>query len=152
MEGINHMNIDIFIGSVLGASEYVAEAIQAMLKDKGHEVSCYFTPSIQDFDPTKLLLIVTSTHGAGDLPDNIQVFADDLKNQDLSDTKAIIIGLGDSSYDTFCQGSATIEQIILDAGGKVLFPVYQIDVLHHPIPEDVAVKWLSTQIDTINPI
>lgn len=143
------MNIDIVIGSVLGASEYVAEALEAMLKEKGHSTKCHFAPSIDEIDFSHLMLVVTSTHGAGDLPDNIQTFAKDLAASDLSSLKAIIIGLGDSSYDTFCQGSATIESIIKKAGGDVLLPVFQIDVLHHPIPEDIAVEWLAKHIDAI---
>ncbi|MFT5996428.1 MAG: MioC protein [Kangiellaceae bacterium] len=143
------MNIDIVIGSVLGASEYVAEAVAAMLVEKGHSSTCYFTPNINDINFNNILVVVTSTHGAGDLPDNIQQFAKDLAAKDLSGLRAIIIGLGDSSYDTFCNGSLTIESIINDAGGNVLFPVFQIDVLHHPIPEDIAVEWLATKIDSI---
>lgn len=143
------LNIDIAIGSVLGASEYVAEALEGMLKEKGHSVTCHFSPSINEINLKNLLLVVTSTHGAGDLPDNIQGFAKDLAAQDLSGTRAIIVGLGDSSYDTFCAGSLAIESIITDAGGNVLFPVFQIDVLHHPIPEDIAVQWLATHIDSI---
>lgn len=140
------MNIDIVVGSVLGASEYVAEAIEVMLKEKGHTAFCHFKPNINDLNKDNLMIIVTSTHGAGDLPDNIQAFAKKLKSLDLSGFKAFIIGLGDSSYDTFCQASLTMESIITEAGGKVLSPVFQIDVLHHPIPEDIAVEWLSKQI------
>lgn len=144
------MNIEIVIGSVLGASEYVAEALEAMLKEHGHNCTCHFTPNADEVNFENLLLIVTSTHGAGDLPDNIQKFADALKSKDLSATQAVIIGLGDSSYDTFCEGSLTMENIIKESGGKVLFPVYQIDVLHHPIPEDVAVQWLTTKLPSLS--
>lgn len=142
------MNIDIMIGSVLGASEYVAEAIEVMLNEKGHQTICHFKPVINQLNKNNLLIIVTSTHGAGDLPENIQTFADELKTQDLKGLNAIIIGLGDSSYDTFCQGSLTMENIISEAGGTLLAPVFQIDVLHHPIPEDIAVEWLSKQIQS----
>ena len=138
------------IGSVLGASEYVAEAVQAMLVEKGHSATCHFTPSVNNININNLLVVVTSTHGAGDFPDNIQKFADDLATQNLKGLSAIIIGLGDSSYDTFCAASLNIESIIKKANGTVLFPVFQIDVLHHPIPEDIAVEWLSTQMDSIN--
>lgn len=143
------MKIEIAVGSVLGASEYVAEALADMLKTQGFEPTCHFTPSVDDIDLAQFLLIVTSTHGAGDLPDNIQNFAKDLSKQDLSNTKAVIIGLGDSSYDTFCEGSATIETILKDAGANIVLPVYQIDVLHHPIPEDAAVAWLEKNISAL---
>jgi len=143
------VDVNIAIGSVLGASEYVAEAVEAMLKTKGYNATCHFTPSISDINLEQLLVIITSTHGAGDLPDNIQPFINDLAGKDLTGVRAIIIGLGDSSYDTFCAASLTVESTIVGAGGSLLFPVFQIDVLHHPIPEELAVEWLSTKLSTI---
>jgi MioC protein len=143
------MKVEIIIGSVLGASEYVAEAIGAMLESKGIDMQCHFTPNIDEIDFAQFLLIVTSTHGAGDLPDNIQTFAKKLAERDLSGVKSLIIGLGDSSYDTFCEASATMSDILKKAGADVLLPVYQIDVLHHPIPEDIAVAWLEKHVSLI---
>jgi len=144
------MKVEIAVGTVLGASEYVAEAIGGLLENNGHTANYHFTPSINDIDLAQLLIIVTSTHGAGDLPDNIQGFARDLAKQDLSGLKAVIIGLGDSSYDTFCQASATMEDILTNAGANLLLPVYQIDVLHHPIPEDAALAWLAKHLDSLS--
>lgn len=144
------VNIDIVIGSVLGASEYVGEAVEAMLKEHGHSTTCHFAPNFASVDLNNLMIVVTSTHGAGELPDNIQGFAKALETADLSTLRAVIIGLGDSSYDTFCQGSLTMESIITNAGGKVIFPVFQIDVLHHPIPEDIAVGWLQKQLSQLS--
>ncbi len=142
------MNIDIVVGSVLGASEYVAEAIENELNPE-HFVTCHFQPRINEVNFEHLVIIVTSTHGAGDLPDNIQPFADELSTLDIPNLKSVIIGLGDSSYDTFCQGAAKMAKAIEQAKGNLLLPVLQIDVLHHPIPEDVAVDWLKRNMDKI---
>ena len=143
------MKVEIIIGSVLGASEYVAEAISEMLVSKGFETECHFTPNVYEIDFAHFLLIVTSTHGAGDLPDNIQAFAKQLADKDLRGVNSLIIGLGDSSYDTFCEGSAIMENILKEAGATVLLPIYQIDVLHHPIPEEIAVTWLEKHLSII---
>lgn len=137
------MKFEIIIGSVLGASEYVAEAAQTMLEEQGHSAQCHFKPTLSDIDLSNPMLVVTSTHGAGELPDNIQPFAKAIESADLSSVKALVIGLGDSSYDTFCEGSRIIATTIESSGGRVLKPVFQIDVLHHPIPEDTAVAWLA---------
>ena len=143
------MDISIVVGSVLGASEYVADAVEELLTSRGHNIEKHYQPNINEVDLNKLLMVVTSTHGAGDLPDNIQEFADDLARENLQHLKAVIIGLGDSSYDTFCQGSATMSEIIEEAGGQLIIPVLQIDVLNHPIPEDFAVEWLTTNIEKL---
>ncbi len=134
---------EIIVGSVLGASEYVADALQEILLNHEHNAEIHLTPQLSELDQTAIWLICTSTHGAGDLPDNIQPFAEQLKNQILS-TSFLVVGLGDSSYDTFCHGSIQIENIMLKTSAKLLFPALHIDVLNHPIPEDAAVEWLKS--------
>lgn len=143
------MKFEIVVGSVLGASEYVAEACQTLIEEKGHSATCHFAPNIDELDLNLPLIVVTSTHGAGELPDNIQKFAKQLSEHNLQNLNALIIGLGDSSYDTFCEGSRTIQTIIEQAGGNVKLPVFQIDVLHHPIPEETAVEWLAKNLNAL---
>jgi MioC protein len=134
---------EIIVGSVLGASEYVADALQEVLLSNTHSAVIHLTPQLCELDQNATWLICTSTHGAGDLPDNIQPLAEQLKVQTLFPTEFLIVGLGDSSYDTYCHGSINIENIMLNAGAKLLSPALHIDVLNHPIPEDVAVEWLK---------
>jgi MioC protein len=135
---------EIIVGSVLGASEYVADALQEVLLSYTHSAEIHLTPLLSDLDQSATWLICTSTHGAGDLPDNIQPFAEQLKNQNLTSTPFLVVGLGDSSYDTYCHGSIQIENIMLNAGAELLYPALHIDVLNHPFPEDAAVKWLNS--------
>ena len=134
---------EIIVGSVLGASEYVADALQEVLLSHTLSAEIHLTPKLSDLDRSATWVICTSTHGAGDLPDNIQSFAEQLKTQDLSQQDFLIVGLGDSSYDTYCHGSIQIESIMINSGAKLLSPALHIDVLNHPIPEDAAVEWLK---------
>lgn len=138
---------DIIVGSVLGASEYVADALAETLSNAGHSSEIHLQPALQDLDKQATWLICTSTHGAGDLPDNIQPFAEQLKECDLADTNFLVVGLGDSSYDTFCNGAMTMEKLMEQQGAKLLHPVLHIDVLHHPIPEDAATDWLQKWLE-----
>jgi MioC protein len=137
-------HFEIIVGSVLGASEYVADALQEVLLTHTHSAEIHLTPQLSDIDQSATWIICTSTHGAGDLPDNIQPFAKQLKSQKLSKPTFLIIGLGDSSYDTYCHGSIQLQKIMLNAGAKLLSPALHIDVLNHPIPEDTAVEWLNS--------
>jgi MioC protein len=134
---------EIIVGSVLGASEYVADALQEVLLSHTHSAEIHLTPRLSELDQSANWVICTSTHGAGDLPDNIQPFADQLKTQTITATPFLVVGLGDSSYDTYCHGSIQIENIMVNAGAKLLCPALHIDVLNHPIPEDAAVEWLK---------
>ena len=134
---------EIIVGSVLGASEYVADALQEVLLSHSHSAEIHLTPKLADLDQAATWLICTSTHGAGDLPDNIQPFAEQLKTLNLSNHCFLVVGLGDSSYDTFCHASIQMENNMLNAGATLLSPALHIDVLNHPIPEDAAVEWLQ---------
>ena len=139
---------EIIVGSVLGASEYVADALQEVLIKHSHIADIHLAPKLVDLDKNATWLICTSTHGAGDLPDNIQPFSEQIKSEDLSNLGCLIVGLGDSSYDTFCQGAMQMERLLIDAGAKLLCPALHIDVLHHPIPEDNAVEWMNNWLAT----
>lgn len=143
------MHFDIMVGSVLGASEYVAEALLLALEEAGHDGECHFDPSISTLKKNNVLLICTSTHGAGDLPDNITPYAKALQTQDLAGVNAIIIGLGDSSYDTYCGAALKMETIIVEQGARLLAEPLHIDVLNHPIPEDIAVEWFVRQLEKL---
>jgi len=134
---------EIIVGSVLGASEYVADALEGVLVAHQHKARIHLHPDINDLDQTAIWLVCTSTHGAGDLPDNIQRFARQCQQRALDSVKFSVVGLGDSSYDTFCNGAVQIENILKKAGAVFIQPAVHIDVLVHPIPEDLAVKWLE---------
>jgi MioC protein len=144
------MHFDIMVGSVLGASEYVAEAILVSITEAGHTGECHFEPTVSTLNKDNLLLICTSTHGAGDLPDNIESYAKALASKDLQGLNAMIIGLGDSSYDTYCGAAMKMETLLLDRGATLLSEPLHIDVLNHPIPEDIAVKWFVAQLDKVS--
>jgi len=66
--------IAILVGTTLGSSEYIADEMQAQLTKLGHEVDTFLSPTLDLLQPYSLWIIVSSTHGAGDLPDNLQPF------------------------------------------------------------------------------
>ncbi|WJG09452.1 FMN-binding protein MioC [Aliiglaciecola sp. LCG003] len=143
-------NFDIIVGTVLGASEYVADALQETLEKHGHSATIWLEPNLEDLSKQSTWLICTSTHGAGDLPDNIQPFEKQLKGQDLSEVNFLVVGLGDSSYDTYCNGAIQMQDSLEQANATMLHKPIHIDVLHHPIPEDAAVVWLEDLLQRQN--
>jgi MioC protein len=143
------MYFDIMVGSVLGASEYVGEALLVTLKEAGHDGQCHFEPDVSSLNQDNVLLVCSSTHGAGDLPDNIVNFAKQLSEVDLSGFNAVVIGLGDSSYDTYCGAAMKLESLLVERGANLLIEPLHIDVLHHPIPEEIAVEWMNKNLVAI---
>lgn len=139
--------VQIIVGSMLGASEYVADELAATLENAGYSATIHLQPDISDIPLEGLWIICTSTHGAGDLPDNIQPFSDQLTDQDLSAIKFSVVGLGDTSYDTFCYGAKQMQKQLSDNKAQLVREPVHIDVLEFPIPEEAAVEWLNHWIE-----
>ncbi|MDX3775219.1 FMN-binding protein MioC [Chromatiaceae bacterium AAb-1] len=146
--------IEILVGSQMGAAEYVAEQVAETLVKAGYEVNLHLKPDLDKLPRNNIWLVITSTYGAGDLPDNIQPFADQLAQDqpDLTTLSYSVITLGDSSYDTFCFAGRKIASQLHNLGGKMLLPGLEIDVITGEMPEDKAVSWLpqlTTQLPAV---
>jgi len=139
-------HFEIIVGTMLGAAEYVADAIAEKLDASGHTHTIHAEPNLDEIKTESTWIVCTSTHGAGELPDNSQPFAKQLEGADLSAVNAYVIGLGDTSYDTFCFGAKEMEKHIKNAGGTLITDALYIDVLEHPIPEDAAVEWFDEKL------
>jgi MioC protein len=145
-------SFQIIVGSMLGGTEYVAEACEETLLALNHQVNLHLKPQFaQIISENQTWLICTSTHGAGDFPDNIQSFVEDLTKcpEDLSPVKFMIIGVGDSSYDTFCKAAIDIEKLLLSKGCKKIVPTKSLDMSEEIDPEDLAQQWLTTNKDLL---
>lgn len=153
-------SFQIIVGSMLGATEYVGEACEEQLNALNHQVDLHLKPNFssilnatlsQTDGKNSTWLICTSTHGAGDFPDNIQKFVADLTNcdQDLSSINFMIIAIGDSSYDTFCKAGADINKLLITKGCNELLPIKTLDMSQDIDPEDLAQLWLSQNKDLL---
>jgi len=153
-------SFQIIVGSMLGATEYVAEACEEQLNTFGHQVDLHLTPHFSSILNNTLAqktiekhtwLICTSTHGAGDFPDNIQAFVSDLKNceQDLSSINFMIIAIGDSSYDTFCKAGTDINNLLKTKGCYELCHIKMMDMSEDIDPEELAQEWLKQKKDLL---
>ena len=136
--------IALLVGTTLGGSEYVADEMAAQLTQLDHQTEVFIEPNLDELADFSLWIIVCSTHGAGDLPDNIVPFYQQLmiEKPDLSHIKFALCAIGDSSYDTFCQGPEKIIALLLQHGSNAIVDKLQIDVQHDPIPEEPALAWL----------
>ncbi|MGD8112656.1 FMN-binding protein MioC [Vibrio sp. TRT 17S01] len=140
--------IHIITGSTLGGAEYVGDHLNDLLTEKSLQTTIHNQPDLNDIPPQGTWLIVTSTHGAGDYPDNIQPFVQALQNTppNMTQVKYAVVAIGDSSYDTFCAAGLHAHQLLQDIGATPLTECLTIDVLAHPVPEDAAEHWLLEHI------
>jgi MioC protein len=153
-------SFQIIVGSMLGGTEYVAEACEEQLITLDHQVNLHLQPHFesilsdtlaQNTHKKNVWLICTSTHGAGDFPDNIQSFVSDLNNceQDLSAINFMIIAIGDSNYDTFCKAGIEINNSLKTKGCKELIEINLLDMSKDIDPEMVAQEWIEQKRDLL---
>ncbi|TWX49138.1 FMN-binding protein MioC [Colwellia hornerae] len=145
-------SFQIIVGSMLGGSEYVAEACEETLLALNHQTTLHLQPKFEQIiTDNQTWLICTSTHGAGDFPDNIQKFVKDLTNStiDLSPVKFMIIGLGDSNYDTFCKAAKELQKLLLSRGCHEIVVIKTLDMSEEIDPEDLAQRWLTDNKDLL---
>ena len=140
--------IDILVGSQMGAAEYVAEQVAETLVQAGYDVKLHLKPVLDHLNHSSIWLVITSTYGAGDLPDNIQPFADQLAQDqaDLTTLSFAVITLGDSSYDTFCVAGHKLADLLQKRGATMLLDVLELDAQQPDLPEDQALIWLPNFI------
>lgn len=141
--------IHIITGSTLGGAEYVGDHLSDLLLEKGFETTIYNTPDLAEIEPNGTWLVITSTHGAGEYPDNIQPFIQALQDTPprTSELKFAVIAIGDSSYDTFCAAGKHAQALLEDIGATPISDCFTIDVLSHDVPEDAAETWLIEHIE-----
>ncbi|WP_277207639.1 FMN-binding protein MioC [Vibrio misgurnus] len=141
--------IHIITGSTLGGAEYVGDHLSDLLQQQGFETQIHNQPSLNNIPTTGTWLLITSTHGAGAYPDNIQPFIQALQDTppNTATLRYAVVAIGDSSYDTFCAAGKHAYQLLSDIGAKPLANCFSIDIQQHSVPEDAAEAWLKRVIN-----
>ena len=140
-------DITLISGSTLGSAEYVAEHLAELLEQQGFSTDVQHGPQLDDLPQSGLWLLVTSTHGAGELPDNLQPLFKQISDRQVSYGA---IGIGSKEYDTFCGAIVTVDRILADRGAKRIGEMLQIDITEHDIPEDPAEVWLAPWVKLLD--
>ena len=112
----------IFFGSSSGTTEDVAGRIAGKLGVAEEDIHNVADASVADVEQYEVLLLGSSTWGAGDLQDDWEGFLGDLKGADLNGKIVALFGCGDSSSfsDTFCDAIGTIYAALQDKGCKFI--------------------------------
>lgn len=143
--------IKIIVGTQTGTAEFVADEIAEALSE--HDLACEveLEPELSNPSEKALWIVCSSTHGAGDVPDNLQPFYQWLTKDkpDLSLIQHIVLGLGDSSYDTYCKAAKDISVALIERKSTPLFDLFDADAMDEELPEDLILAWLKPKLDLI---
>ncbi|MGO4891609.1 flavodoxin domain-containing protein [Flavobacterium sp. W21_SRS_FM6] len=139
-------NIGIFVGSVYGNAQHVADEVKAALVDEGLSATVYNDPSVSDFQQASSVIVVSSTTGMGDVPPNLEFFIQDLRDQMplMANKPFAVAGLGDSSYgETYCGAGIQIFSLLEELQGNPIADLLEVDACETLEPEVEVVEWIK---------
>ncbi|MBB5356542.1 sulfite reductase (NADPH) flavoprotein alpha-component [Anoxybacillus mongoliensis] len=143
--------VTVLYGSQTGNAQKLAEKAGEVLKHRGFHVT---VSSMLDFKPNELkkintLLIVVSTYGEGEPPDNALSFYEFLHSKrapKLDHLRFSVLALGDTSYEHFCKTGKDFDKRLEELGGKRLYERVDCDVDY----EEAAAKWLTGVLNELD--
>ena len=111
----------IFYGSSTGVTAEVAEDIAKLLNVPAADIHDVAKSAPSDVEPYDLLVLGSSTWGAGDLQNDWYDFLDGLEALNLRDKQIAIFGCGDESMsDTFCGAVGIIYTSLQTTGARFI--------------------------------
>jgi sulfite reductase (NADPH) flavoprotein alpha-component len=143
--------LNILYGSQTGTAESVAEEAAIIAKTHG------LKPIVQSMDEIEAaematmqyLLIITSTYGEGEMPDNAQILWEAIKFSEaprFENTHYSVLALGDTGYDLFCQAGIEWDNRLEALGAKRLYSRVDCDVDF----EAAAESWINRVMPLIS--
>lgn len=141
--------VGVFVGSVYGGAEDVAQEIVEQLIAKGHVAQLYLDPQVEDFldYQNDVALVITSTTGQGEIPENLLPLFLALNEQFpmLPELKYGVISMGDSSYgeDRYCGAGRQFDELLGQLQAKHVNERLDIDACVNFDALEVAMPWLT---------
>ncbi len=144
--------ITVLYGSQTGNSKSIAESLHTALELNGNQAEL---KNLLDYRPQQLkkeqkIIVVISTQGNGEAPDEALGFYKYITSDrapKLENLEFAVLGLGDSSYDDYCQTGKDVDSALENLGAKRFH--YRVDVdLDF---EDDVIKWKKDIISKTEP-
>ncbi|VTN46737.1 NADPH-dependent assimilatory sulfite reductase flavoprotein subunit [Raoultella ornithinolytica] len=142
--------ITLISASQTGNARRVAEALRddliaAQLNVKLVNAGDY---KFKQIASEKLLVIVTSTQGEGESPEEavaLHKFLFSKKAPKLEGTAFAVFGLGDTSYELFCQSGKDFDSRLAELGAERLLDRVDADVEYQP----AAAEWRARVVEVL---
>ncbi len=143
--------VSVLFGSQTGNSEGIAGKLCAALQARGvaAELKDMGSYKPQQLKNETRLVVVVSTHGEGDPPDNamdLHAFLHGKRAPKLEGLSFAVLGLGDTSYEHFCKTGKDFDARLGELGGSRLLDRVDCDVDY----EDKADAWIAAVVDKLS--
>lgn len=143
--------VTVLFGSQTGNCQRLAGSLSRKLEEQGFQVTL---TSMNSFKPNGLkkvenLLLLVSTHGEGDPPDNARSFHEFLYSKrapQLGSLKFAVLALGDTSYEFFCQTGKDLDQRLEELGGQRLCPRVDCDLDY----DEPVAEWFESVLSSMS--
>jgi sulfite reductase (NADPH) flavoprotein alpha-component len=147
----------VLYGSQSGTAEGLAQSLADKMKAKAFAGgAARIKPAVMGMDKFKdvawasetAVLMLTSTWGDGDMPDNAVAFWDWLKSPEapsMAHLSFAVLGLGDRNYTRFCQGGKNLDGRFAGLGAKRLLPLCECDTDY----ENKAEAWMEESLASL---
>ena len=144
--------IRILVGSETGTALDVADALEESLAENNCQVIVAENPTLDDLSHSdEVLLLCTSSTGAGELPFNIRPFFAELSNTppNIAGRRYGVISLGDSSFETYAAAATMLDNAFADIGAVRIGEPLLVDAMETFTPDTEAVTWALEWIKQI---
>lgn len=143
--------VTVLFGSQTGNSDRLAKKLTKKLEENGFQVTVSAMGSYKSNNLKKVenLLIVVSTQGEGEPPDNAIPFYEFLHSKrapKLDTLRYSVLALGDTSYEFFCQTGKDFDKRLEELGGKQLTPRVDCDVDF----DEAAAEWMNQVLGALS--
>ncbi|KKW67445.1 hypothetical protein AAV94_11540 [Lampropedia cohaerens] len=143
------MRLKVIVGTFSDNAWYVAKAVEAALASQTEHTelvmaSAQTLAEVLEVPQDMRVLICTSTHGSGDVPENLQPLYADLGTRPryLGGLRYGVIALGDSFYgDTFAMGGKQFDARLADLGATRIGEPLILDASDGQDAEALAAQW-----------
>lgn len=137
----------IFVATMTGLAELCAEEIASALGAAGIESETLLMDGlgVEALAPFDTIVIVSSTYGQGDIPDNGQALFDAVSAcESLAGKAYAVFALGDRTYmDTFCRAGEKWFDAFAGKGAIAIAPLERHDASAGTLAEDEAGGWAA---------
>lgn len=139
--------VHILYGTQTGNAEGLASDMASKASELGFEP---FTLGLDDVAMESLatmerLIVVVSTYGEGEMPDNASVFWKAISGTNaprLENLSFAVLALGDTAYDGFCHAGKLIDMRLEQLGATRIAPRVDCDVDY----ETPAAEWIESTL------